>query len=81
MGYGKSWTNFKLAFDSIFQPVLDSFRPDLVFVSAGFDAMAGDPVGGMSLTLDIYAYMSYCLKKKLKTVLALEGANYMICMH
>lgn len=65
--------DYKLAFDSIVQPVLDSFRPDLVLVSAGFDAMGGDPVGGLSLTPDIYAYMSYCLKKKFKTVLALEG--------
>jgi histone deacetylase 6 len=65
--------DYKLAFDSVVQPVLKEFRPDLVIVSAGFDAMAGDPVGNLSLTPDIYAYMSYQLKKQFKTVLALEG--------
>ena len=65
--------DYKLAFDSVVEPVLDEFKPDLVLVSAGFDAMGGDPVGGLSLSPDIFAYMSYQLKKKFKTVLALEG--------
>jgi histone deacetylase 6 len=65
--------DYKLAFDGIIDPMLDQFRPDLVLVSAGFDAMLNDPVGNLSLTPDIYAYMSYMLKNKHKVVLALEG--------
>ena len=65
--------DYKLAFDNIVTPVLNEFKPDLVLVSSGFDAMGGDPVGQLSLTPDIYAYMSYQLKRNYKTVLALEG--------
>jgi acetoin utilization deacetylase AcuC-like enzyme len=31
-------------------PAMDSFRPDLVLVSAGFDSRAGDPLGRFTLT-------------------------------
>ena len=65
--------DYKLAFDSIIQPVIQQFNPELVLVSAGFDAMNGDPVGNLSLSGDIFAYMSYNLKKNHKVVLALEG--------
>ena len=32
--------------------VLDAFKPDLILVSAGFDLMAGDPLGGFDVSLD-----------------------------
>jgi acetoin utilization deacetylase AcuC-like enzyme len=38
------------AFDRVVEPVIASFAPDLLLVSAGFDAGAGDPLGGMLLT-------------------------------
>ena len=31
-------------------PVARAFQPDLVLVSAGFDAAEGDPLGGMKLS-------------------------------
>ena len=31
-------------------PALDSFAPDLLLVSAGFDAWRNDPLGGMRVT-------------------------------
>ena len=33
-------------------PTLEAFAPDLLVVSAGFDAAAGDPLGGMLVTAD-----------------------------
>jgi acetoin utilization deacetylase AcuC-like enzyme len=33
-------------------PALEAFAPDLLVVSAGFDAAAGDPLGGMLVTED-----------------------------
>jgi acetoin utilization deacetylase AcuC-like enzyme len=36
-------------FSDLFLPVLERAHPDLVIVSAGQDALADDPVGGMSL--------------------------------
>ncbi len=34
------------------EPAIRSFDPDLLIVSAGFDAAAGDPLGGMLVTAD-----------------------------
>ena len=36
-------------------PAARAFRPDFVFVSAGFDAGRGDPLGGMSVSSQQYA--------------------------
>lgn len=32
------------AFESIIFPIITEFNPDLIIVSAGFDAIKGDPV-------------------------------------
>ena len=34
----------------VLEPVIGSFAPDLIIVSAGYDAVQGDPLGGMNLT-------------------------------
>jgi acetoin utilization deacetylase AcuC-like enzyme len=31
-------------------PALEAFAPDLLLVSAGFDAAAGDPIGGLRVS-------------------------------
>ena len=41
---------YRSAFDRIVAPVLDQFAPELILVSAGFDAHARDPLAGMVLT-------------------------------
>jgi acetoin utilization deacetylase AcuC-like enzyme len=38
------------AFDHVVAPALERFRPDLLLVSAGFDAHADDPLAGMLVT-------------------------------
>ena len=38
------------ALEHIVEPALAAFEPDLLVVSAGFDAAAGDPLGGMEVT-------------------------------
>jgi acetoin utilization deacetylase AcuC-like enzyme len=40
---------YAAAFADVFLPVLGEFRPELIIVSAGYDAHAADPLGGMSL--------------------------------
>jgi acetoin utilization deacetylase AcuC-like enzyme len=42
------------AFERAALPHLESFGADLLLVSAGFDAAAGDPLGGMRLTADCF---------------------------
>jgi len=42
------------AFEEVLKPKALSFRPDLVFISAGFDAHDSDPLGGMKVTTGGY---------------------------
>lgn len=39
-------------------PAADRFQPDLIMVSAGFDAHWRDPLGGLHLTLDGYTHLT-----------------------
>ncbi len=43
------------AFEHLLLPAVESFRPELVFVSAGFDSRAGDPLGRFRLTDEDFA--------------------------
>jgi acetoin utilization deacetylase AcuC-like enzyme len=40
---------YRAAFSAALGDALDAFAPDLVLVSAGFDVLAGDPLGGLLL--------------------------------
>jgi acetoin utilization deacetylase AcuC-like enzyme len=40
------------------------WRPDLVLVSAGFDAMRGDPLGGFTLEPEHYADLTRRLRER-----------------
>ncbi len=42
-------------FDELLGPVADAYRPDLLLVSAGFDAHRDDPLGGMGVTAEGFA--------------------------
>lgn len=42
------------AFDDVLVPRADAFRPELVLVSAGFDAHDDDPLGGLRATDDTF---------------------------
>jgi acetoin utilization deacetylase AcuC-like enzyme len=55
---------------------LKDWRPDLVLVSAGFDAMLGDPLGGFTLEPDHYAELTRAIRAavpKVPIVGLLEG--------
>jgi acetoin utilization deacetylase AcuC-like enzyme len=54
---GQTDADYGLVFQELFLPVLQSFSPQLILVSAGFDAHARDPLGGMRLTERGYAAM------------------------
>ncbi|HWZ86030.1 MAG TPA: histone deacetylase [Thermoanaerobaculia bacterium] len=63
------------AFDRVLLPIAREFRPDLVLVSAGFDAAEGDPLGAMRLSPAGYAQLTARLTSlaRGRLVLALEG--------
>ena len=42
--------DYVFAWERILLPVAREFKPDLILVSAGFDAARGDPLGGADLT-------------------------------
>jgi len=49
---------YKKAFEEKLRPAAMAFRPDFVFISAGFDAGVGDPLGGMKVTPEGYAALT-----------------------
>ncbi|XP_044299676.1 histone deacetylase 6 isoform X3 [Varanus komodoensis] len=63
------------AFHQVIMPVGYEFNPELVLVSAGFDAARGDPLGGCLVSPECYAHMTHLLLSLAggKVVLVLEG--------
>ena len=59
----------------VLEPVIGAYAPDLIIVSAGFDAVLGDPLGGMDLSPELYGHLTERMARlaKGKLVLALEG--------
>jgi acetoin utilization deacetylase AcuC-like enzyme len=41
---------YGLLFDTVLEPVLLAFKPEIILVSAGFDAHERDPLGGMNVS-------------------------------
>ena len=68
-------TEYALAFYNIILPIAYQYDPQLVLISAGFDAAMGDPLGGCSLTPEMYFHMTHMLTglAEGKVILALEG--------
>jgi acetoin utilization deacetylase AcuC-like enzyme len=67
------------AFEDRILPALDTFRPELIIVSAGFDAHERDPLGSLQMTADDFAWVTRELMKSAEThcdgrlVAVLEG--------
>jgi acetoin utilization deacetylase AcuC-like enzyme len=72
---GMGDAEYLAAFDRVLLPAARAFEPDLVLVSAGFDAAAGDLLGGMQISPEGYAAMTARLLPLAegRLVLALEG--------
>ena len=49
---------YRMRFGEIVEPALTEFAPQLVFVSAGFDAHAGDPLADLLLEDEDYAWLT-----------------------
>lgn len=73
MGMGDG--EYIYAFHQIVMPIAAEFGPDLVIISAGFDAAMGDPLGGCLVTPIGYAQMTWMLMSLAdgKVIVALEG--------
>jgi len=70
---------FRAAFESKILPALDTFAPELVIISAGFDAHEDDPLASLMLHENDYEWVTAALAEVAKThakgrvVSALEG--------
>jgi len=68
-------SEYLLGFHNIVLPIAYEFQPQLILVSAGFDAAVGDPLGGYKVTPAMYGYMTHQLAALAegRVVVALEG--------
>jgi acetoin utilization deacetylase AcuC-like enzyme len=55
---GEGSEQFREAMNSVILPALDVFAPDLVIISAGFDAHHRDPLGSLQLTEEDFAWVT-----------------------
>ncbi|MEO7096340.1 MAG: histone deacetylase [Polyangiales bacterium] len=60
--HGSGDADYAAVFDHVFLPALTKFKPDLLLVSAGFDAFQHDPLAGMRVTHDGFAQMAQRLR-------------------
>jgi acetoin utilization deacetylase AcuC-like enzyme len=65
---GSGSKEFRAAMESKILPAVDSFKPELVLVSAGFDAHKDDPLGSLNFVEDDYAWIT-------RELLALAGRH------
>lgn len=72
-GFGDA--DYLYAFQQIVMPIAYEFSPELVIISAGFDAADGDILGECKVTPSAYAHMTHMLMSLAggKVVVALEG--------
>ena len=59
---GSGDADYAAVFDHVFLPALDRFEPDLILVSAGFDAYQHDPLAGMRVTKAGFAALARRLR-------------------
>jgi acetoin utilization deacetylase AcuC-like enzyme len=74
------------AFERVVLPVVESYAPDLVLVSAGFDASARDPLAQMELSANAFGWMARELARlaaataKGRMALVLEGGYDLVAL-
>ncbi|MCB5184436.1 histone deacetylase family protein [Methylobacillus gramineus] len=74
---------FRQAVIENFAPALKRFKPELIFVSAGFDAHQNDPLAKLGLTVEDYAWMTKFIMdaagrySKHRVVSLLEGGYHL----
>ena len=56
--YGVSRKDYHAAFTAGLEKAADAIKPELVLVSAGFDAHAADPIGSLGLETEDFAEMT-----------------------
>ena len=55
--------DFKKVFEAEIKPALEAFKPELIYISAGFDAHVNDPLADLALSTEDYAWITGFIKK------------------
>ncbi|GLH15011.1 Histone deacetylase Rpd3 [Gryllus bimaculatus] len=73
--HGMTDADYIAAFHRIVLPICYEFAPELVLISAGFDAAVGDPLGGCKVTPEAYGHLTHWLSALAngRVILSLEG--------
>ena len=73
--HGMGDSEYIYAFQEVIMPIATEFDPDLVIISAGFDAAEGDMLGGCFVSPAGYAHMTHMLMRIAngKVAVCLEG--------
>lgn len=75
---GSTIKEYELYFQEKVIPFLSKFVPDLLIISAGYDANHEDPLAGVSLfPQDYYTLTKHCLKITRNIVFGLEGGYHL----
>jgi acetoin utilization deacetylase AcuC-like enzyme len=60
---GATDADYELVYSKVALPILSQFRPELILISAGFDAHMNDPLAGMRLTSPFFAHLTAAIVK------------------
>ena len=67
---GSKDADYAAVFDRVFEPKLAAYKPDLILISAGFDAYEHDPLAGMRVTHAGFAQMAARLRRSAEALTA-----------
>lgn len=74
MRAGSTIKQYQVMFEQKVMPFMSKFKPDLLIISAGYDANHDDPLAGISLQPQDYGILTnYCLEITSKILFGLEG--------
>lgn len=83
MSASANGSDFKKVFETEFKAALEAFKPEIVFISAGFDAHVNDPLADLALIKEDYVWMTAFIKEivkkyaKNRIISSLEGGYHL----
>ncbi len=81
MSPGSTVTQYQPMFEQRVIPFFRDFHPDLLIISAGYDAAADDPLAGIALDpADYGLFTQYCLQLTRRIVFGLEGGYHLTAL-
>ena len=86
MPHGCGDAAYRRAFDEVVLPALRRYRPELILVSAGYDAHFADEIAGQHVSVDGYGALVAMLKEAAaelcdgRLLLALEGGYHLVAL-